>query len=133
MTANTSMPETALFAVLGALKDQSNVGYIGTDIPTLGAALQLGWNTVLNPYGNPTYTGYNAKVVTSLLQKAIKLPPGAAYNKVLNQVNTIIDQQVPIVDLVVPGQQNVTRSNIVGYRVYAYPTMYYDYLHPRGA
>jgi peptide/nickel transport system substrate-binding protein len=132
VSVNTSLGETELYAKLGSLQDQANVADSGGELPTRGSVLEGAYNSILDPFGNPAYTGYKATVETKLLQEALKLPAGRAYDALLTKANAHLDEEVPIVNLLVPGQQNITRSNITGYGVYTYQTVFYEYLHPAG-
>ncbi len=130
MTIKIINSESQLYALEGALKDQSNVAYATGPLASVGYSLEAGYNADITSYGNDAYTAYTNTALNKLLDKALVLPAGAKYNALVAQANAMVDDSVPIINLVAPAQQNITRSNITGYGVRTTSTVFYEALHP---
>ena len=124
--------EAQLYALEGALKDQSNVSYAASVLPSIGYDLEQAYNGDISDFGTDAYTAYNNKYVNKTLDKALVLPAGAKHDALIAKANASIDATLPIINLVAPAQQNITRSNITGYKVYTFPTVFYENLTPAG-
>ncbi len=130
MTIKIINSETQLYALEGALKDQSNVSYAATVLPSLGYNLEQAYNGDISTFGTDAYTAYDNQALNSVLNKALTLPKGSAYDALITKANAMVDDTLPIINLLAPAQQNITRSDITGYKVYTFPTVFYEALHP---
>jgi peptide/nickel transport system substrate-binding protein len=74
--------------------------------------------------------GYDDPALVSLLTQLRSTPAGPAAQALVARAAKIVDQDLPIVNLLAAPVQNVTRANIAGYAAYAVPVTYYEFLHP---
>jgi len=103
--------------------------------PLLGGAgflLEQNDNVALDPVSPAANQRYSNPALQTLLDQLRNSPPGPAADALIHQAATIVDGDVPTVNLVAIPIQNVTRAGITGYAAYAQPVTYYEYLHPAG-
>lgn len=87
-------------------------------------------DAALDPSSPAADDGYDDAALNALLAKLRRTPAGPAANRLLARAAQIVDATVPAINLFELPVQNVTRSHITGYRAYANPVTYYEYLHP---
>jgi peptide/nickel transport system substrate-binding protein len=74
--------------------------------------------------------GYHDPALVALLTQLRSTPAGPAAQSLVARAAKIVDQDMPVVNLLATPVQNVTRADIAGYAAYAVPVTYYESLRP---
>ena len=121
-----------LLALEAAHKVESSLEVTTPLLGGPGFLVEQDANTALDPVSPAAQEGYHNPTLQAALQQLLTSPPGAATSALIGQAATILDTDEPTVYLVTEPVQNVTRSNVTGYRAYTQPVTYYENLHASG-
>ncbi len=129
LTARLSNPDQML-----ALEQTHQVPSTIEDIQPLvsGAAFLLLEDdaATLDAASPAAVDGYHDPALAALLTQLRSTPAGPAAQSLVARAAKIVDQDMPVVNLLATPVQNVTRADITGYAAYAVPVTYYEFLHP---
>jgi ABC-type transport system substrate-binding protein len=103
--------------------------------PLLGGAaflVEQAANTAIDPVSTAAIEGYRNPALQTLLDQLGTTPAGATADGLATQAAAMLDTALPTIYLAAVPVQNVTRSEVTGYRAYTQPATYYERLHPVG-
>jgi hypothetical protein len=101
--------------------------------PLLGGAgmlIEQEDNATFDPVSPAALEHDNDPALLATLQQLRSTPPGATAQSLIQQAATAADGDLSTIPLVTVPVQDVTRANVVGYRAYTEPVVYYEHLHP---
>ncbi len=89
-------------------------------------------NTALDPVSTAAQEGFHDAALQTTLDQLDTTPVGTAASSLVQQAASALDTAVPTINLMAVPVQNVTRSDVTGYRAYTQPAVYYEHLRPVG-
>jgi peptide/nickel transport system substrate-binding protein len=108
---------------------------IGTDTPLLGGPaflVEQDANTSIDPVSPAADEGYHSAALSSTLGQLLDAAPGTSADTLTHQAASTLDTDLATINLVSIPVQNVTRSNVVGYRASTSAVIYYENLRAAG-